>query len=120
MTNVTSITPTAPADRESAEVAAHAALELIASHPGKFGRLRTARLIGGYTVQFDEPDLARTTAPFASAVLNWSLRDTVELIDALLAGGLVAQTTGPRPTLVLTRPGFRALEALDQTTATPA
>jgi len=44
----------------------------------------------------------------------------VDLIDALLNGGLLAQTTGQRPTLALTRAGFRALDTLDQTNTVPA
>ena len=100
----------------TAERAAHNALALIANHPGQFGRLRCARIVGGFSVNFDSPETAATIAPHASVVLNWSLRAMVDLIDALLHGGLLAQTTGQRPTLVLTRAGFRALDALDPPT----
>lgn len=95
-----------------AEVAAHAILELAATHPGQFGRLRTARLVGGYAVSLDD-DTETSTAPYTRAVRHWTLGDLVALVDALLAGGLLAQTTRQRPTLALTRAGHRALDALE-------
>jgi hypothetical protein len=48
-----------------------------------------------------------------SVELDWPLRELTRLVDALISGRLVTQTPGPRPVLVLTRAGFRALEALD-------
>lgn len=98
---------------ESAETAAHGVLGLVADHPGKFGRLRTARIISGHAVPLDDPDLEAATATYTGVARGWLVRDTVDLVDALINGGLIAQTTGPRPTLALTRAGFRALEALD-------
>lgn len=114
MATASAPTPTID-ETNTAELAAHNVLGLIATHPGHFGRVRTARIVGGFAVQLDSPETTSSTAPYTSAVLNWSLRSMVDLIDALLHGGLLAQTTGQRPTLVLTRVGFRALDALDQT-----
>jgi len=105
---MTQTTPPPAAAELTVERAAHQALRLTAEHPGTFGRLRTARIIAGYRI--DDTD---TYTTYASPVANWTLRDAVSLIDALLTGGLLAQTCGPRPTLVLTRAGFRALDALD-------
>ena len=110
---MTATLPTAE-EQTSAEVAAHAILELVATHPGQFGRLRTARLVAGYAVPLDDPDVVASTSPYTSVVLHWPLRDTVLLTDALIDGGLITQTTGMRPTLVLTRAGHRALDALEQ------
>lgn len=104
-----------PEEQTSAEVAAHAILELVATHPGQFGRLRTARLVSGYAVPLDDPDVVASTTPYTSVVVHWPLRDAVMLADALISGGLIAQTTGMRPTLVLTRAGHRSLDALEQT-----
>jgi len=44
---------------------------------------------------------------------EWRLADLCDLIDALLSGGLLERTPGMRPTLVLTRAGHRALDALE-------
>jgi hypothetical protein len=99
-------------DDVGAEAAAHALLRLVADHPGQMGRMRAARLIGGYAVPHREEVDARRLAQY-SIELDWTLRDIVRLVDAVLGGGLMAQTAGPRPVLVLTRPGFRALEALE-------
>jgi hypothetical protein len=41
------------------------------------------------------------------------LRSVVELVDAMVDGGLVHRTAGPRPVLVLTRAGHHALDALE-------
>ncbi len=95
-----------------AEAVARAALGLVASHPGQFGRLRTARVIAGYAVDHDGPAVTSTTTPYASVAIDWTIRDTVALIDATINGGLLTQTAGPRPTLVFTQPEFRALDAL--------
>lgn len=98
---------------QGAETVAWSVLGLIASHPGQIGRLRSARIISGYPMDHDDPELARSATPFASVVVDWSLRGTISLIDALVDGGLLTQTAGARPLLVLTRAGFHALEALD-------
>ena len=95
-----------------AETVAHAVLRLAADLPGQMGRLRVARVVSGYTVRAPDEGLRERLLPYTVAV-DWSLRDAVELVDALVAGGLVAQTMGSRPTLVLTRAGFRSLEALE-------
>jgi hypothetical protein len=105
-------------EQTDAEVAAHAILELAATHAGQFGRLRAARIVGGYAVQLDE-QVAASIAPNSSIVFHWSLRDLVSLVDALLVGGLLMQTAGQRPTLVVTRAGHRALDALEQARPRP-
>lgn len=97
----------------AAEAAAHAILELVATHPGHFGRLRSSRIVGGFAVPVDDPDVIASTRPYSSVALQWTLQDLVALVDALLSGGLLSQTTGARPTLVVTRAGHRALDALE-------
>lgn len=95
-----------------AEAVAHALLRLVADLPGQMGRLRAARIIGGYPVPHrDEQDATRLDR--YAIRIDWPLRETTRLVDALISGGLVAQTVGPRPVLVLTRAGFHALEALE-------
>lgn len=89
------------------EAVAHAVLRLTGEQPGQLGRVRTARVVLG-----KETELEYDTRPYAVAE-GWLLRHVVELIDALIEGNILAQTTGPRPTLVLTLPGFCALEALE-------
>jgi hypothetical protein len=97
---------------DGAEVAAHALLRLVADHPGQNGRVRAGRIIGGFAVP--HRDAAEADRMRAYAVrIDWTLRETTDLVDAMIAGGLIVQTPGPRPVLVLTRPGFRALEALE-------
>ena len=96
------------------EVVVHAMLRLVCEHPGMLGRLRAARVVGGFKVPEREGgpsagDLARYTVQ-----VGLHLKDVVSLVDAMLEGGLLAQTPGLRPTLVLTRGGFRALEALER------
>ncbi|MCW2955151.1 MAG: hypothetical protein JWO69_20 [Thermoleophilia bacterium] len=99
-------------DNISTEAAAHALLRLIADQPGQMGRLRAARIIGGYAVPHrDEEEAARLTR--YSIQLDWPLREIVRLVDALINGSLLAQTAGPRPVLVLTRSGFAALGVLE-------
>lgn len=95
-----------------AEAAAHSLLRMIADHPGQMGRLRAARLVGAYPVPFRDEDDAANLAKYAVS-LDWPLREITQLVDALIAGSLLAQTPGPRPVLVLTRAGHRALDALD-------
>lgn len=104
----------ATGDGESArtEVVAHALLRLVAEHPGQMGRLRAARIIGGFSVAHREEHDAAALARY-TVQLDWPLREITRLVDALISGGLVAQTPGPRPVLVLTRSGYRALEALE-------
>lgn len=95
-----------------AEAAAHALLRMVAEHPGQMGRLRAARIVGGFAVPWRDDEEAAQLARYA-VELTWPLREITRLVDALIGGGLVAQTPGPRPVLVLTRPGFRTLEALE-------
>jgi len=97
-----------------AEAAAHAMLRLTADFPGMMGRLRTARIVGGYAVPHRDEGEAERVARYAIEI-DWSLRELVRLVDALLEGRLIAQTSGPRPTLVLTRAGYAALVALEGT-----
>lgn len=96
----------------AAEAAAHAVLRLVADMPGQMGRLRAARVVGGYPIATCDDVMAHQLASYGVQT-PWPLREMVELVDALLRGGLVVQTPGQRPTLVLTQAGFRALEALE-------
>ena len=91
-----------------AEALAQGILTFIADHQGQHGRIRTARICMGLAVGME--GLEQYVVPAAG---QWPIRTSVELVDALLAGGLLEQTAGPRPTLVLTRPGFRALDSLE-------
>lgn len=102
------------AEELGAEAAAHALLRLVGEHPGSMGRLRAARIIGGYAVAWRDDEDATELARFA-VQLEWPLREITRLVDAMISGRLIAQTPGPRPVLVLTRAGFRALEALEGT-----
>jgi len=95
-----------------AEAAAHSLLRLVADHPGQMGRLRASRIVGGYSVPQREGEDPAMYAPFA-VDLDWPLREITRLVDAMLNGRLLAQTVGPRPVLVLTRAGYRTLEALE-------
>lgn len=95
-----------------AEAASHAILRLVADRPGQMGRLRTARIIGGFTVRWRSDEEAAELQQY-QVPLDWGLRDYIRLIDVLISGGLVTQSVGARPLLVLTRPGYRALEALE-------
>lgn len=95
-----------------AEAAAHALLRLVGDHPGQMGRLRAARLVGGYPVPHRDDVEAVELGRYA-VELDWPLREITRLVDAMITGRLVAQTPGPRPVLVLTRPGHRALDALE-------
>lgn len=112
-------------DNDHTEAFAHAALRVTGTFPGHFGRLRVARIIGGFAVTNTDVDKSALDAfnvqpepqDMDTEQLNapqpWTLREIVQLVDALLAGGLLTQTTGARPTMVLTRAGHRALDALD-------
>lgn len=95
----------------NAETVAFALLRLVGAYPGQFGRLRCARIVCGAPIP-REDDPAEVYA-FAITGLAWTLRETVELVDAMLNGGLFAQTKGARPALVLTRAGHRSLDALE-------
>lgn len=99
-----------------AEAAAHSLLRLVAEHPGQMGRLRASRIIGGYPVPYRDRQEAEALGQFALQ-LDWPLREITRLVDALITGRMMTQTPGPRPVLVLTRPGFRTLEALEGGTA---
>ena len=96
----------------SAEAVAHAVLRLVGDMPAQMGRLRVARVVGGYPVPVEDDLQAARLAPYAIEV-SWPLKETVELVDAMIAGGLMAKSVGTRPTLVLTRAGHRALDALE-------
>lgn len=99
---------------EQIEDAAHKLLELTAAMPGQLGRLRSARVIGGYSLRGADSEQLKKFEPFLGRVDEWALTDAVAMVDAFLSGGLIAQTPGPRPGLVLTRAGHRALDALEQ------
>lgn len=104
--------PATSASDVGAETAAHSLLRLVAEHPGQMGRLRAARIIGGYPVPYRDDEEAAELAKFA-VELDWPLREITCLVDATLTGRLMTQTPGPRPVLVLTRSGHRVLEALE-------
>ena len=97
----------------TSEQVAHTILTLIGDHPGRLGRLRCARVVGGYPVPHRDEQQATELARYA-LTLDWPLREITRLVDALASGGLMTQTEGPRPVLVLTRAGHRTLDALDQ------
>lgn len=99
-------------DMAATEAAAHAMLRLVADMPGQMGRLRVARVVGGYTVRSADEALVERLGHYAVEHPG-GLREIVELVDALIAGQLMAQTMGQRPTLVLTRAGYRALDAFE-------
>lgn len=89
-----------------AETAAHSLLQLVCDRPGQMGRLRAARVISGFHIAYREDEDAESFSKYAVPALDWPLREVTRLVDAMIEGGLVAQTPGPRPTLVLTRAGF--------------
>lgn len=95
-----------------AEAAAHSLLRMVCDHPGSMGRLRAARIIGGYPVPYRDDEDGEQLERYA-VELDWPLREITRLVDTLISGGLMTQTPGPRPVLVLTRSGFRVLEALE-------
>ncbi|MBC7645176.1 MAG: hypothetical protein H7123_08615 [Thermoleophilia bacterium] len=118
-------TETSEADL-AVEAAAHATLRLVGDLPGRFGRLRAARILGGRPISPPPAVLEGQTIPivsdnYAVYVLehSWRLADLCDLIDAMLSGGLLERTPGMRPTLVLTRAGHRALEALENGSSGP-
>ncbi len=96
------------------EALAHAVLRVIGDHPGQLGRLRAARVASSRAVAgMDEVQGARLARYGVSSDLP--LRSVVELVDAMVDGGLLHRTSGPRPVLVLTRAGHHALDALEAT-----
>lgn len=106
----------------SAEVLAHQLLRLVGDYPAEMGRLRVARTVGGFSTPAPGaedllPDLSSYVVESMQIADDdseqWLLRDVVALLDALIAGGLVTQSPGARPTCVLTRAGHRALDALE-------
>lgn len=108
-------TPPAPSTGAGSEAAAHALLRMIGEHPGVMGRLRAARIVGGYAVPYRDEDEQNDLAQYV-VQLDWPLREITRLVDALITGRLLAQTPGPRPVLVLTRAGHRTLDALEGST----
>lgn len=98
--------------QDNTELLAHKILELVGDYPGQMGRLRTSRLVGGYWVLHRDDQEAKALAEY-SVETSLPLREIARLVDLLIEGKLISQTSPPRPTLVLTRAGHRALEALD-------
>lgn len=87
-------------------------MQLVADQPGHYGRLLAARIIGGSFLPAEGVmDIAVSERYMVDTELP--LRELVALVDSMLAGGLLVQTLGQRPTLVLTRAGHRALDALE-------
>lgn len=102
----------AHASTVDAEAVAHALLRLVAERPGQMGRMRGARIVGGYAVPCRD-DEERDALERYALEADWKIRELVDLVDALIRGGLMTQTAGPRPVLVLTRAGHHALDALE-------
>lgn len=100
----------------SMEAAAHAIIRLVADMPGEMGRVRAARIVSKRAVSPTNEVFARRCLAYGMD-LPWPLRDTIGLVDALIDGGLMTQTCGARPLLVLTRAGHHALDALEATGA---
>lgn len=96
----------------TSEAGAISVLRLVADFPGEFGRLRASRICGGFPVPTSDAHPPTLMARYSNS-LGWPLREFIALTDALIQGGLITQTSGMRPTLVLTRAGFRALTALE-------
>jgi len=88
---------------------AHNTLRLVGDRPGQYGRLRVARIVVGFPVV----DVSGEDHTGYVTDVDWTLHTSVELVDTLIAGGFIAQEIGMRPTLVLTRAGHRALDALE-------
>lgn len=97
----------------TSDEAAYRVLLLAGERPGRFGRLRAARVVGGFAVPARDEESPAELARYQVQGLGWSMRDCKALIDALHAGGLLTETCGNRPTLVLTVAGYRALDALE-------
>jgi len=108
---VTVVTIELPVEQQI-EDAAHKLLALVAAMPGELGRLRSGRVIGGYSLRGSDQEQLAKFEPFTGRVDDWTIKDAVAMVDAFLAGGLIAQTPGSRRALVLTRAGHRALDAL--------
>jgi hypothetical protein len=101
------------ATHQTPEHVAHIALALVADHPAQVGPMRCARIIGGFTVPYADDEQQEQLSQYAIAGLGWPLRTIIDLVSALEQGGLITRSSGPRPRLVLTRAGHRALDALD-------
>jgi hypothetical protein len=100
-------------DEITVEAVAHAILRVVCDFPGQIGRVKVARVVGGFALgNVHDPSMTRLLASY-SVDPAWLLNDVTRLVDAMIEGGLLAQTVGARPTVVLTRDGFRALVALD-------
>ncbi len=99
------------AKSELAEVVMHAALRFVGEYPALIGRLRLARLLGGYQHGLDENQVP--ACEMYEVASGWRIGQIIELIDSGIQGGLLVRTPGARPALVLTRAGFRALEVLE-------
>jgi hypothetical protein len=106
-------TPTTDNQWCASERVARQMLALIGDHPGTIGTLRCARIVGGFTVPVTDPEHQELFAQYAVADLDWTLRTLKDLVEALQRGGLMATSSGPRPTLALTHAGHHALDALD-------
>lgn len=97
------------------DIAAHALLKLVAEMPATHGRIRAARIVSGFPVAVSD-DLQAQRLTHHAHTFPWRLSDTIALVDALIDGGLLAQSVGTRPTLVLSRAGHHALDALEMAT----
>lgn len=93
------------------EAVTHALMHLVGDQPARHGRIRCARILAGRSVD-DGVDAASDYRRYAIAHEH-TVPQLVALIDSLIDGGLVDRTPGVRPTLVLTRAGHRALDALE-------
>lgn len=86
----------ATSEQATSEHAALQILRLAAEHPGAYGRLRIARVVGGYRVPCRDESEHAALARYALE-LQWPLREVVRLVDALLEGALLAQTGRSTP-----------------------
>lgn len=88
-------------------------LRFVCDYPGCADRIRAARIVSGRMVPLRPEDSEQEILSYAVHDSPFRLKDVVALVDTLLRGGLLAQTAGPRPALVLTRLGFGALLQLE-------
>lgn len=99
-------------ERVSAEIVAHALLRLVADRPGYVGRARGARIVGGFAVAYRDEQEEIAMRRYV-VQCDWKLRELIALVDTMISGGLIAQSVGPRPLMVLSRAGHHALNALE-------
>lgn len=74
-------------------------LALVTDHPNAVGRMAAARIVGG----FDVPERAQLAVPrfasYAMPIVGLDRRGIVNVIDAMIAEGVLFQSSGAWPTL---------------------